>query len=81
MKSGSQILAFSCLILVFIAAFWVRIIDLDDPPLDFNPTRQLRSAIIARGLYYRSAPDVDLEKRTLAINHWSGMEQIGRAHV
>jgi hypothetical protein len=38
----------------------IRLFDLTDQPLDFHPTRQLRSAIIARSLYYReleSAPE------------------------
>jgi len=54
----------------------VRLIDIDDPPLDFNPTRQLRSAIIARGLYYERASDVDPELRTLAISHMNTMERL-----
>ena len=48
------------LLSLFIFGAGIRLYDLTDPPLDFHPTRQLRSAIIARGLYYRnlaSAPE------------------------
>ncbi len=37
----------------------IRLFDLTDPPLDFHPTRQLRSAIIARAFYYRSLPSAE----------------------
>jgi hypothetical protein len=61
---------------VFVLGLLVRLVDLTDPPLDFNPTRQLRSAIIARGLYYQSAPDVDPAKREVAIDHLGAMERL-----
>jgi len=61
---------------ILILGLAVRLTDLTDPPLDFNPTRQLRSAIIARGLYYQSAPDVDPALRVLAIDHLSKMERL-----
>ncbi len=31
----------------------IRLLDLTDPPLDIHPTRQLHSALMARGMYYR----------------------------
>jgi hypothetical protein len=45
------------LVLIFGAALAIRLYDLTDLPLDFHPTRQLLSAIKARGLYYESEPD------------------------
>ena len=45
------------LILIFGAALTIRLYDLTDLPLDFHPTRQLLSAIKARGLYYQTYPD------------------------
>src|SRR6266496_6404072 len=45
------------LVLIFGAAFAIRLYDLTDLPLDFHPTRQLLSAIKARGLYYETQPD------------------------
>lgn len=45
------------LALIFGAAFAIRLYDLTDLPLDFHPTRQLLSAIKARGLYYETQPN------------------------
>jgi hypothetical protein len=38
----------------------VRLTDLTDLPLDFHPTRQLFSAIKARGIYYQASPELDI---------------------
>jgi hypothetical protein len=64
------------LLVVLAMGFAIRLTDLDDPPLDFNPTRQLRSAIIARGLYYGGDDEVDPEKRAQAITHLQAMERL-----
>src|SRR5512134_1668930 len=45
------------LVLIFGAALAIRLYDLTDLPLDFHPTRQLVSAIKARGLYFETQPD------------------------
>lgn len=45
------------LLVLFAAALAIRLYDLTDLPLDFHPTRQLLSAIKARGLYYETQPD------------------------
>jgi 4-amino-4-deoxy-L-arabinose transferase-like glycosyltransferase len=37
--------------MVFAAGLTIRFYDLTNPPLDFNPARQIHSAIIARGFY------------------------------
>ena len=37
----------------------LRLFDLTDQPIDFHATRQLRGAIVARGIYYRLLPDLD----------------------
>ena len=42
------------LILIFIAAFALRMVDFDDPPLDFHPARQMHSALMARGFYLQN---------------------------
>src|SRR5688572_22976646 len=54
---SSRVLRGIALVLVFGAALAIRLYDLTDLPLDFHPTRQLLSAIKARGLYYETQPD------------------------
>lgn len=48
----------------------IRLYDLMDAPLDFHPTRQLHSALIARGMYYQSLEEVSDWQRTMAVNRW-----------
>jgi hypothetical protein len=64
------------LVLIFSLGIVLRLTDLDDPPLDFNPTRQLRSAIIARGIYYEHTPESDPGKREQAISQMNAMERL-----
>lgn len=47
----------------------LRLFDLTDQPLDFHPTRQLRGAIIARGIYYEKLPSADPALRETASEH------------
>ncbi len=53
----------------------IRLFDLTDQPIDFHPTRQLRSAIIARGMYYEMLPGADPELREQAASFWSSTGQ------
>jgi hypothetical protein len=48
----------------------LRFYDLTDQPIDFHPTRQLRSAIIARGMYYDMLPSADPALREQAVSFW-----------
>jgi 4-amino-4-deoxy-L-arabinose transferase-like glycosyltransferase len=48
-------------------AGFIRLLDLTDPPIDFHPSRQLRNAVIARGIYYQILPNADPELRQKAI--------------
>lgn len=57
---------------VMLAGAAVRLYDLTDPPLDFHPTRQLRSAIIARGIYYTGLPDSP--RRDMALKTMNSLE-------
>jgi hypothetical protein len=63
----SQIAAFVLLLGLGLA---IRLYDLTDLPLDFHPTRQLLSALKARGMYYETLTDVPSEKRDFAIQEW-----------
>ncbi len=68
----SKIFLWVVLFIMFALGLGIRMVDLTDPPLDFHPTRQLRSAIIARSLYYRSTPESDDWQRQIAIDQYSG---------
>jgi hypothetical protein len=61
------------LIVMLAAGFAVRMVDLTDPPLDFHPTRQLRGAIIARGIYSQIVPYADVQKQSAAVATWQSL--------
>lgn len=67
----SRILLSGILVVMFALGLGIRLFDLTDPPLDFHPTRQLRSAIIARSLYYRSQPEDLGWQRERAVEQYS----------
>ncbi len=54
------------LLVILICGLGIRLFDLTDPPLDFAVTRQLRSALIARGLYYPHAENAQEWQREMA---------------
>jgi 4-amino-4-deoxy-L-arabinose transferase-like glycosyltransferase len=58
----------TALALTLLAGFGLRMIDLTNPPLDFASTRQLFSALKARGMYYQYATNVPESQRQLAIS-------------
>lgn len=66
------------LIVMFLLGLGVRLYDLTDPPLDFHPTRQLRSLLLARGLYYKWDPNPELPDWQVAqaISQWDNAEII-----
>ncbi len=53
----------------------LRLFDLTDEPIDFHPTRQLRGAIIARGMYYEMQPKADPITRDQAMSFWASTGQ------
>jgi len=55
------------LAMLFGLSLTVRLYDLTDLPLDFHPTRQLFSALKARGMYYETLTDAPAEQRQFAI--------------
>ena len=60
----------TALLVIFILGFAIRLYDLTDLPLDFHSTRQMLSALKARGMYYQTLPDVPAEQRSFAIQQW-----------
>lgn len=64
------------LVAILICGFATRLYDLTDPPLDYASTRQLRSAIIARGIYYGVAEDVTDWERAVALSEKNSQEKL-----
>jgi hypothetical protein len=67
---ASRLVLTISLLLLFGLGFAIRLYDLTDLPLDFHPTRQLFSAIKARGMYYQNLPDAPEWKKNLAVQMW-----------
>jgi 4-amino-4-deoxy-L-arabinose transferase-like glycosyltransferase len=53
----NPLLQYFLLLLLLITGFSLRLYHISEPPLDFHPTRQYRSANLARYLYYKTFPD------------------------
>jgi 4-amino-4-deoxy-L-arabinose transferase-like glycosyltransferase len=60
------------LALLFGLGAFLRFSDLSAPLLDFHPTRQLFSAIKARGIYYQTLPDAPAWQKDLASRQYTG---------
>jgi 4-amino-4-deoxy-L-arabinose transferase-like glycosyltransferase len=61
--------------LLLLLGLGLRLFDLTDEPIDFHPTRQLRGAIIARGMYYEMLGTADPIIRDLAMSFWASTGQ------
>ena len=46
-------------VVLLLLGIGLRFFDLTDEPIDFHPTRQLRGAIVARGIYYDLLPNAE----------------------
>jgi hypothetical protein len=57
-------------VLLLCAGLVLRLYDITDLPLDFHPTRQLLSALKARGMYYETLTNIPAEQKTFAIQQW-----------
>lgn len=68
--AASVWLSAAVLALIFAAGLLARLYDLGDAPLDFHGTRQLHSAMIARGMYYQNLTTVPAWQRVTAVNQW-----------
>jgi hypothetical protein len=55
---------------LFIAALGIRLYDLTDLPNDFYMTRQYRSLLIARGMYYQHLTTIPDWQRSMAVAQW-----------
>ncbi len=70
MPEKRDFLWMTLLVLIFAVGLGLRLYHLSDPPLDFHPTRQLHSALIARGMYYDGRSDVPAWQRDAAVAQW-----------
>jgi hypothetical protein len=55
------------LFIIFAAALSVRAYNIDGPPLDFHPTRQYRSYLLARAFYDASSSSVEDMDKAIAL--------------
>jgi len=55
------------LLVIFGLALGIRAYDITDLPMDFHPSRQLFSAIKARGMFYETLPNVPETQRDFAV--------------
>lgn len=63
----SQPQTWSALLIIFLAlGGLLRLLDITDPPLDFQPSRQLRNSLVARDIYYSLLPSATTEQREAA---------------
>ena len=58
------------IVLTFLMGVGVRLYDLTDAPLDFHPTRQLHSALIARGIYYQTLDEAPQWQKDMSYEQW-----------
>ncbi len=61
---------------IFVLGLGIRLYDLTDPPLDFHSTRQLWSAIIARGMFYQHFDGAEEWQRDAAVAAWKDQPAI-----
>lgn len=57
-------------LLLLLLGLGIRLIDLTDPPLDIHPTRQLHSALMARGMYYQGRTELPEWQVKTAVQQW-----------
>lgn len=58
------------LLVLLLLGLGIRLLDLTDPPLDISPTRQLHSALMARGMYYQDRTDLPAWQVRTAVQQW-----------
>ena len=74
--ASSRLTLVITLVVLFGLGLGIRLFDLTDLPLDFHPTRQLLSALKARGMYYQSNPGVPDWQRKMAVQQWKTKAEV-----
>jgi 4-amino-4-deoxy-L-arabinose transferase-like glycosyltransferase len=65
-----QLLYIISIVVILLVGLAIRFYDLTDAPLDFHPTRQLYSALKARGMFYENLETVPEWQRDFAVHQW-----------
>ena len=76
LRLHSKWMVWAAAVVLLLAGLGLRLVDLHDAPLDFHPTRQLHSALIARGMYAQTAPQYSDWQRQRAAQQQAGQELI-----
>ncbi|PKO05953.1 MAG: hypothetical protein CVU41_09180 [Chloroflexi bacterium HGW-Chloroflexi-3] len=58
------------IVVILLIGLGIRFYDLTEAPLDFHPTRQLYSAIKARGMFYQDLQTVPAWQKEFAVGLW-----------
>jgi hypothetical protein len=74
--SSSRLVLAITLFALFSLGLWIRLFDLTDLPLDFHPTRQLLSAIKARGIFDQTAPGIPDWQRKMSLKQWKTRAEV-----
>jgi hypothetical protein len=64
------------LVILFISGLGIRLYDLTNLPLDFHPTRQLLSALKARGIYDQTTPGIPDWQKKMSLQQWKTKSEI-----
>lgn len=70
--SAAKLTFFLLLAFILAAGAFLRLTDLAQPLLDFHPTRQLFSAVKARGMYYQTLPNAPAWQKDISYRQWQG---------
>jgi Dolichyl-phosphate-mannose-protein mannosyltransferase len=73
---ASRLILLATLLILFGIGLAIRLYDVTDLPLDFNPTRQLLSELKARGMYFQTATGVPDWQRKMAIQQWKSRAEV-----
>jgi hypothetical protein len=71
--SISSVVSYGIPVILLLAGFCLRMIDLTDQPLDFHPYRQLHAAIIARGMYAQMLTEWPNAPTIMQDSKWAGL--------
>lgn len=74
--ASSRVTLAVTLVVLFSLGIGIRLYNLTNLPLDFHPTRQLLSALKARGMYYQANPGLPDWQRKMAIQQWKTRAEV-----